>query len=231
MKLYHISNNIQEIEVFRPRIPKYFDERETKIARISMSETLEGCIAGTLYTWFGNEELKKFKRIKFSDEIELTSKIAKTVEFQPYTEVRVYEFEVDIEESEYVVLPKNVFGKFNVFDAAVNREYWVINKEIKPIKTYILKLKSMKCLIKENFYKEKLMEYTHIYKLNTKEIKDLKKYIEEMDKHYSEKYMMENPKKCMYELENRKMGRDCKNIINKLVEEKLKFLEKAFIYQ
>ena len=224
MKLYHLSNNIEEIEKFKPRIPKFYDKKETCISRISLSTSIGGCIAATLYTWFADN--KKFKILNgYSQKEKINKKEATFVDFIPFTEARLYEFDLEVNEELDIVFPKDVKNKYNVFDAEINGEHWILNSTLKPTSSKIIHIKSMKCLIEHDFWKGRLMEYTHVYKVNFKEIDNLDKYLKSMDEHYNYDYIDKHPKKCFLELYARMISRDCNNIVNNLTKEKIKVIE------
>ena len=139
MKLFHISRDVNLIERFTPRIPKYANKIEAKESRICMSDSIEGCISAT-EQWL--------------------SKIINnnTIVYDEFTEVMVYEFDTNDILDYNLITPEVLKIDKNVFDADLLKEHWIINQEIIPRQNYLIKLLSADCvLVKRRFTEKELM--------------------------------------------------------------------------
>lgn len=119
MKLYHISRTRISSLTFSPRRPKYHNKLENStIPRISVSESIEGCISA-VNMWLGT---MKSDSVKFDD----------------LTEAWVYEFDSDDVLPENLLSPRYIKDNYFIFDSLYTKEYWIINQSIKPTREYLI---------------------------------------------------------------------------------------------
>lgn len=217
MKLYHVSRDISKIDKFIPKVPKYCNELENKEKRICVSSSIEGCISATSQLWLCKKRTDSY------------------LEFSLFSEAIVYEFNSDDISDGNLITPNELKRSKHIFDAELTDEYWIINQDIVPRKTYVIKLiNSSYEDITENFSKEEMVLNTlKNSKLNftvTKfknfnyEIIDIEKYKKEIEntyypfieKYYNEKKIdgLKRIKEC---LETEILCRDnCKNEITEI---------------
>lgn len=119
-KLYHVSFSCDIIETFQPRVPLHrCKDEDGATERICLSDSIEGCLTaspdggGSLCSilWEGGSSL-----------------------------IRVYEFDINNIDSKNIVPPEYLYQKDLVRDAIVTREHWVVNQDLVPSETYLIKL-------------------------------------------------------------------------------------------
>ncbi len=121
-------NNI--ISTFTPLIPtlRYEDEDGT-IPRISISNSIEGCL--TAAPWGGRK--LEHMLTEFSD-------YNNNSENEYCLVFRVYEFDSEDIKEGNLLSTEELLHKGLVMDANASNEEWVINQELKPVRTYLIVL-------------------------------------------------------------------------------------------
>lgn len=115
------------IEEFIPMIPpeeiRLFDENST-IERICLAPSIEQCLSAV--PWGGivlEEQLDEHEDDKF------------------YVDIRVYEFDLSGIDKKNIIYPSYLYRRDWVRDAFMTKETWVINQNLVPTQSYIIRLK------------------------------------------------------------------------------------------
>lgn len=123
MILYHASLNLDIINEFTPIIPdedNMIDSEDTVTPRICLAKTIKGCL--TAVPWGGGS----IEEIFFDN---MKSQL-----------IRIYEFDITEIPEKNFVSSKKLYESDKVRDAEISTEVWVINRKLKPIKTYIIQV-------------------------------------------------------------------------------------------
>lgn len=119
-KLYHVSFQCDIVDEFYPRIPENRHSIEnSEIGRICLSSSIERCLSAVPN---GGVNLEN---IFWEDGSSL---------------IRVYEFDIKDLNLNNLVSPEYLYQKNLVVDAEINQEYWIVNQNLAPSKTYLIKL-------------------------------------------------------------------------------------------
>ena len=156
MKLYHVNLEVGNIiKEFDPKIPliRLRDGSENfSIPRICLSASLNGCLSAVY--WGG----ASFEDIFIDCDLSVP--------------IRVYEFDTDDIDDNNLVTPEYLYKSDEVRDAMINQEYWVINQNLKPRKTYVIKISDYDESCEDDISYEDL-EYC-----NNNEDEDIEAYID-----------------------------------------------------
>lgn len=161
MKLYNVClPEDLNVSVFKPRIPEFRARGEDNTtARICLSSSLSGCVSAVI--WGG---------INFENMV-----VDLGLDFKGYP-IKVYEFDSsDIEESN-LISPEKLYEEDLVGDAIINQEYWVVNQDLKPRKTYYITVKDFTEEVHDSISFENLKEIDRLDSLN--ESYDYNDYLE-----------------------------------------------------
>lgn len=152
MILYHVCfAEFSEGDIFSPRVPNIRCAHEDNIIpRICLSSSISGCISAVPWGGLGFE----------STFIE-TSK-----GYRSYP-IKVYEFDTEDIHEGNLITPKELYEKDWVRDALINDEYWIINQNLKPRKTYFIGVANYEeiphdCISYENLSKINELEERNI---------------------------------------------------------------------
>lgn len=218
LKLYHLSRNIIKQDYFEPKIPKYSSKNESKEKRICLSSSIEGAISSTFYQWFvvKNNINDNGGTISLNNEQQL--------KFMPYSEALVYEFDTRNMKAENIIEP-HMLKNYNVYDAEVTNEYWIINETITPIRSYLIKL--IQCNYLRNFklLNDWLHEIHYISNLEFNKIVCIDSYLSQIDKYYSYKKLNQEKDKIYFELITQILVRESDNSVTRLFLKKLKLMD------
>lgn len=117
---YHVSLETNKIiKEFTPRVPieKNRMVGEDRVSeRICVGKTIEDCLSA----------FPKGGYVLLGDS---------------HTMMRVYEFDENDVEKENIISPTELFFSEKVPDAWVTGEYWITNQTLKPVRSYVIKLK------------------------------------------------------------------------------------------
>lgn len=130
MILYHISLNLEnEVEKFIPRLPSaVYEGEDSTTRRISVSSSIEGALTSVP---FGGRRL------------EVTQcELADSHGDDEVLFIRVFEFDSEKIKEENLFSPNKLWLEGFVPDAEVCEEYWIVNQEVAPVKTYIAEITS-----------------------------------------------------------------------------------------
>lgn len=140
MRYYHISLEVDnQIEEFAPKLPSaIYKEEDASIPRICLSESIEGCLSGFPA---GGRKLEGVVAEHHSLFEDLNPNLNEGDTFMDYSLLfRVYEFEKsDIQEGNLIETEDLLLNGY-VMDADSSEEVWVINQNLKPVKTYLVLL-------------------------------------------------------------------------------------------
>lgn len=128
MILYHVSLNLEnEVAKFIPRLPSaVYEGEDSTTRRISVSSSIEGALTSVP---FGGRKLE-ITQCDLSD-----SHGNDEVLF-----IRVFEFDTDEINENNLIPPNKLWLEGLVPDAEVGEEYWIVNQEVTPIRTYIAEI-------------------------------------------------------------------------------------------
>lgn len=119
-KLYRVSFKADKTKKFCPQIPKHRHIDEDSITnRICLSSSIEGCLSASPY---GGEFLEE---ILWGNSSFL---------------VRVYEFNVENINIKNIIPPEYLYQQDLVRDAHINNEYWIVNQNLTPSRSYFIKI-------------------------------------------------------------------------------------------
>lgn len=155
MKLYHASLNLDYIPMFYPRVPedRHFAE-DNSIPRICLSSSIEGCLSAA--PWGGSN---------FDIRIDIGNNSSKLI--------RIYEFDTKFIKKRNILTPTYLYKNDLVRDAVINNEYWVINQNIEPSDSYLIKVTCY-----DNNYVEDDVEYKYVKMYEDNLIDTLEDYVE-----------------------------------------------------
>ena len=152
MILYHVCfAEFSEGDIFSPRVPDIRGAHEDNIIpRICLSSSISGCISAV--PWGG---------LDFESTFIETSK-----GYRSYP-IKVYEFDTEDIHEGNLITPKELYEKDWVRDALINDEYWIINQNLKPRKTYFIGVADYEeiphdCISYENLSKVNELEEQNI---------------------------------------------------------------------
>lgn len=217
MKLYHITRDIDKIDTFEPRVPKYANKHEMKVKRICLSSTLEGAISATIYHWF-------YRDLIISSQGEVLYKSKQKLKFMPFTEALVYEFNTNNIEKGNILYPFELVN-YNVYDVDVTKEHWIINQSITPINSKLIRLKDCNYFTTFRWVFDRLHEFHNVSDLEFSKINDINHYIRRIDNYYNNERLSNDAENTYIELIRQIEARDKKNIITSLFLEKMRFME------
>lgn len=122
-KLYHVSFfDYDVVDIFYPRVPNNrHKEEDGGIDRICLSDSLEGCLTAVPGGGMYLED-------EFGED--------------GFSLIRVYEFDIQNINLNNIIPPEYLYQKDLVRDANISREHWVINQELIPSRTYLIKLET-----------------------------------------------------------------------------------------
>ena len=119
MKFYHISLDLEnDIKAFKPTIPNEeirLCNEDSTTPRICVSNSIEGCLSAV--PWGG---------IDFENQFDTDHIVFKVYEFEPK----------DILNGN-LIKPDYLYKEDLVRDAKFTGEHWIVNQELKPIKSYL----------------------------------------------------------------------------------------------
>lgn len=125
MKLYHVClAELAQGDTFYPRVPENRAVGEVSTTpRICLSDSISGCVSAV--PWGG---------LQFD---EMMISIPYATESYP---IKVYEFDSEDIEEGNLICPSTLYKEGLVPDAEINQEYWVVNQNLKPRKSYFISI-------------------------------------------------------------------------------------------
>ena len=132
MKLYRVEKTSEDIKKeFFPKVPQnILDGAEDNITpRICVSSSIDGCLGSV--PW-GGRNVEYI--LKENDCI-----------------LRVYEFDSNDINKNNIIGPDYLYENDLVRDAFIHDEFWIVNQNIKPSKTYDIKVDEIKVFWRETF--------------------------------------------------------------------------------
>lgn len=158
-KLYHISNNVEIIKEFIPRIPSSKADWEDEInQRVCLSNSIEGCLSAV--PWGALNLSEMFVGCLDSSYL-----------------LRVYEFDVDSINEEDLIGSDILYEEDLVSDAGSTGECWFIGNKLIPCKTYLIELSDFIEDVEDIYsYQDEQYILENEDTITTKEIDSMLKY-------------------------------------------------------